>query len=84
MLRYNLLLLPSQFRSNGCFMRALVTFGGQKNSKKVANTYFENLKHLQNLGHLLLTAPSMIQGFNTDVKSLQKFHMIYRRDTGVA
>ena len=34
----------------------LVTFGGQKN---VANPDFENLKHLQNPGHLSLTEPSM-------------------------
>ena len=27
--------------------------------KNVSNPYFENLKHLQNPGHLLLTAPSM-------------------------
>ena len=27
--------------------------------ENVANPYFQNLKHLQNLGHKLLTAPSI-------------------------
>ena len=30
--------------------------------ENVANPYFKNIKHLQNPGHLLLTAPSIVRG----------------------
>ena len=34
--------------------------------ENVANPYIENLKHLQNLGHLLLTAPITYRIFSTE------------------
>ena len=45
------------------FCRSLAESSGQfwqsEEFESVANPYFENIKHLQNLGHLLMTAPSI-------------------------
>ena len=37
-------------------------FGQPEKFKNMVNTDFENINHLQNLGHLLLTVPSMYMG----------------------
>ena len=41
-------------------LRVLVTFGSQKHFENMVDPFFEDLKHLQNSGHLLLTKPIII------------------------
>ena len=53
------MLLSSPSRLVSCLLRVLFIFGVQKKIKNMANSDFENHKHLQNYGHLFLTANFM-------------------------
>ena len=53
------MLLPSSSCYVGRLLIGLVTFGIPEKFENVANPDFENLKHLQNPGHLSMTAPSI-------------------------